>query len=445
MSELDRTEPLIPSPESDKRWVIHTCFFLLGAGSCVTFNSIIMAVAYFKKYLGAGFLAKVAFAHNLPLLLVMGGLILGAKRNPPLWLYATSLRGAIAFSLCFVVSIFWKALKEESVSASVLLPLVAVNGAATGLIQSLGASLSGLFDPYSFARGAGSMQLSGASFGVFLPTLTQLALVPLEVRCTDRESSERLARIGALTSCLLATVVCFLAYWGVGILQASKVWCAVLSQAELNGSEPRPPMGSLACRNPSVDTIGKCFYTRSFAFVRTRVHLLRVVIVSQVVIEFSFVSLILYASHLHVKGGHFWEQFLATILLIVSNCGNFLGRIGGTTLGLGEKRGTDLFGKVGRGVVLVVLVVAAPVPWAASRLYAQFLDQGVLHALEPTTVVLVFIVATVLSGLSLISLSQLSQSLCGYSMDTPCEITAQLVWLAVTVGALTGTVVSLLT
>lgn len=53
--------------------------------------------------------------------------------------------------------------------------LVGLNGAATGLSQAYVAQLSGIYSRLSFSGGASAWQLIGASFGISIPPLVQVA------------------------------------------------------------------------------------------------------------------------------------------------------------------------------------------------------------------------------------------------------------------------------
>lgn len=441
-------QPLLNPPDAaprDKRTTVLACFFAVGAGSCITFNSVVMAVAYFREFLGEGVLAKLALAHNSALLLSMGSLIVAASKNPSLAVYQIVLRGSLLFAVGFDAVVLQAAWRRQPIHEAPLLVAVALNGVATGLVQGLGASLGGLFDPYSFYKGCGAMQLSGAAFGVLVPTLTQLALIPIAARARTSEELKDASRLGAVVSCAIAAAVGLSATVAVGVLKSTQIWHAVAEQC-LAGIEnecgPRPPAGSEARINPAVDTIGKCINTGSKRVLWTRLHQMSMVMVAQVVIEFSFVALLLMAPALPVRGGSFWQHFLATACLIVANVGSFAGRMTATTSGLGEPSGLARFGRHGRTVLLSALVGFAPIPAVAIHVYKHAALSGG-GALSAWWLLACFALASTVIGFTLISLMQLSQRLCNHSMATPCEITAQFIWISLNVGALGGTVLAL--
>jgi hypothetical protein len=433
----------------------------LGAGSTVTFNTIVMAVAYFRESLGEGVLAKLSLAHNVALLATMGGLIVLMPRNPSLCVYRLATRGAFAYAFLLNALVLHAAAVRRPLSSSLFLALVGLNGVATGLAQGLGASLGGLFDPYSLATGCGGWQLSGAAFGVLVPTLTQLAL--LLVESSAPHSAKGLkdeARIGALVSCAIGALVALVAWFSVGVLASTRVWREVDSQSgaavdphpgtgrageelQTRPRVPRPPAGSVACKNPEVDSIGKCIAVGSNGVLLLRLRQLATVMGAQFLNEFAFVALVLTAPALPVTGTSFVREFLATLLLIVANIGSFAGRIAATGVGLGDPPAAKLLGRHCRAFVLTVLVLLVPACALVTHGYGRTVCAGRIQRVGAQWLALLFVLATSISGFAMVSLGQLSQRLCNHSFRTPCELTAQFIWLSVNAGALGGTITSL--
>lgn len=437
--------PKQPDPSCcDRRATILACFFAIGAGSTVTFNSVIMAVAYFKELLGDGVLAKLALAHNITLLATMGSLIILLPRLPRLRILRMCMRCAFALAAIVNLVVLHATALRRPLSSSVLLASIGLNGAAVGLAQGLGASLGGLFDPYSLAAGCGGMQLSGAGFGVLLPTLLQLAMLPFEARMAGGELKDA-ARLGALVSCGMGALVCLVALGCVEMLPRTRVWREVDA---INAADPlrppRPPPSAPACRNPEVDSIGKCIAVGSNAVLRTRLKQLSGVMAAQLLNEFSFVALLLAAPALPAANSTraFVGEFLPTILLIVANIGSFSGRIGATVASLGNPAAAKLLGRRCRALLLAALTLCTPAIAALAHAYGRS-AHATNHAVAAEWIALAFALAATVSGFALVSLGQLSQRLCNHSWETPCELTAQFIWLSINMGALGGTVLSI--
>lgn len=474
MATAAKTAPLLEAnglehgDAPDKRALVHGAFFTLGAASCITHNSVIMAVAYFRAALGTSVLAQIALAYNVTLLGSMGYLIFGAPRSPSLAVYSLALRAAMSTACLLNCALVAAVLARLNIRAHVLLPLVSLNGFAAGLTQGLGASLGGLFDPYSFVRGCSSQQLAGSGFGVLMPTLTQLALLPRSAAARSAAELRACARMGAVVSAAIGGAVCVAGLLAVQHLRFTRCWRAVDSQCarEPGQCAPRPPVGSEAARaNPAEDTVGKCAAGGYTKVLRTRLTQLRWCMLAQLVNEFSFVSLMLLSPALPTPGAAlcaagtpsgasgsvggrvaaacFWRALLPTVLLIAANVVSFAGRVAASFAGLGEPRAAELLGPGGRASALVLLVavcVAAPVAAAA---HMSAVHVGRQAALSPWVLVGVFGAVSFASGFSVLSLSQLAQRLCGHSLESPCEITAQFTWASINVGAFCATLLSL--
>jgi len=446
---LAQPEPLLSQPEPrvrDRRAAIHACFFAIGAGSTVTFSTLMMSISYFREILGDGVLAKLALAHNGALIVTMGSLIL-VPRSPGLGTHLRAIRGSFLLAAALNVLVLHAAVSKHPLPASLLLTCVALNGSAAGLAQGLGASLGGLFDPISFVRGCGCMQLSGAAFGVLVPTITQLVLLPITARSGNAPGPElaaNAARYGVIASTTVAALVAAAGLLGINLLSSTRIFAEVDATCRADPSlPPRPPAGSLACQNGEVLTLGQCVAIGSGALIYTRMMQLRAVMAAQFVNEFTFVAMVLTAAAIPSRGSEFMRASLPQILLVAVNICGFAGRIAATAAALGEPPAAKVLGQHVRALLLSALVLCAPCFAGLAHFYGRKVGASALEPVGAEMVALVFALVSTLSGFTMVSLGQLSQRLCDHSRETPCELTAQLIWLSVNAGALGGTVLSL--
>ena len=118
--------------------LIRPCFFVLGAGSTVTFNAAVMAVAYFRLVggLGSEVLANLALSQNVTLTLSMVLLTVATTRVPPLSLYVVLLTVSFTYATGLNLSLAWAAATSRPLGAAALYALIAANGLATGCMQA---------------------------------------------------------------------------------------------------------------------------------------------------------------------------------------------------------------------------------------------------------------------------------------------------------------------
>eukprot|EP00928_Gymnodinium_smaydae_P073250 TRINITY_DN56490_c0_g1_i1.p1 TRINITY_DN56490_c0_g1~~TRINITY_DN56490_c0_g1_i1.p1 ORF type:complete len:293 (-),score=57.49 TRINITY_DN56490_c0_g1_i1:565-1443(-) len=164
---------------------VDLCFLALGAASDVTFNSVVMSVAYLRSRFGAGVLTLVGRAQfagsavTMLLLLALGSRQL-VSRSGWIGVQCRAMLVAMAYMLVFMVVLLVSILRDSHLSSGTLFALVLLNGAATGAAQSLGGFLAGLMTKFGGHAAAAAAQMSGVGLGVALPTSAQLLLLPLE-------------------------------------------------------------------------------------------------------------------------------------------------------------------------------------------------------------------------------------------------------------------------
>ena len=195
---------------------LRSAFFRIGCGSSITFNAVVMGVAYLRTLFGAGVLRELSLAHNVALLSSLLSLMsVGSWDRSPFdspRACARLLQGALAFAALFngamLVAILVVDAAHESAGGTPgplkwsLVACIAVNGAATAVVQGVGATFGGHADRAILGgddagASTSAAQLSGAGLGVLVPTLTQLLCVapaavaanPRRVRGATRLSS----------------------------------------------------------------------------------------------------------------------------------------------------------------------------------------------------------------------------------------------------------------
>ena len=93
----EKTGLLSAPPRTDAS--VRSAFFVLGAGSTITFNAAVMAVAYFRLAGGlpASVLACMALAQNVTQTSAMLVLTVFTSRTPPMRAYVALLALAAAY------------------------------------------------------------------------------------------------------------------------------------------------------------------------------------------------------------------------------------------------------------------------------------------------------------------------------------------------------------
>lgn len=303
------TESILVAPNKPKK-SIFIAFFGVGSGAVVTYNAVVMAVAYFRLDggLGAGALTQFARWHNIMLVSCMC-LIFFSPRKPSIRTHVTVLIASFIFGLSFNVSLLIVASTRSSIAAEMLYALVAINGCATGAACSLGASLSGLFDTYSLSHGTGVAQLRGAAFGIALPTAVQLAMLPVAV--TKTKHLEWQTALAAALSAAAASVLCAGAIVSTVHIAADKT-CRDCAISERGLTSPCEVDAQLVRRlrsfNPERDTIGTCVACGQRDFVRERFNMVGPLVLAQFINNFCLIKMLLLSPSLPIvgKGRPFW-------------------------------------------------------------------------------------------------------------------------------------------
>ena len=124
---------------------------------------------------------------------------------------------ATLFGVCFNAFVLTSVLADRPPSPTALLALVALNGGASGLIQSLSPRLGGDL-PTTRATAVGSLQLVGVSLAQWMPCIIQAALLPLAAQPGQAHATVGLAAKLSLGG---AGLICLAALAALRLLLAS--------------------------------------------------------------------------------------------------------------------------------------------------------------------------------------------------------------------------------
>lgn len=389
---------------------LNLCFFWMGSGSVVTYNALVMAVAHFRlndNGFGPKVLTQFALWHNILLLFTMLVVFFWPKK-PSVKQHVVLLLAAFGFGVAFNAALLASFAFRSAPPAWALYATVAVNGAATGVACSIGASLSGIFETYSFSRGPGVSQLRGVAFGIAVPTAVQLCTLPL-VAVTSLETQTTLA---AALSAGAALIMC-----GGAIASTANVAASRDSFFEARAQEEdyHP-----AAEQQHLDTIGECVSCGQKEFVKERMRKVAPMALAQFLNTFALVAMLLLSPKLPTTS-HFWQAYMPT-LAIASN---------------------NIFGYFGRRVVL-----GAPASRRAVYSYALCSPAGLVAIATYTSSwkvnpILIYSVVALFSGRATVVFSQKAQEACGHSHEWVCPIVAQINFIGIESGALVAAVLLL--
>jgi len=429
-----------PVEEEGRRRIV-ACFFLLGAASDVTFNAIVLSVAYLVQELGTDVLILIGRAQFVGSGCTMLVLFAMALRRPLIAVHSlpkqcTSLMKAMAYMLVLNTAMVFLAVSGQPLSAAPLQAALLANGVATGLSQSLVGVLSGFMTKFANQPTAASAQVSGVGFGVALPTAVQLLLLPLGLP----------VRVAAVISYGLAFVVTVCGMVALVHFQATKAFirCERKSLDEVTGS-------------PGSSSI----FEERFSWWAAR-RFLQVSLPSLgLLINFAaMVYCNLLSPHMPNHGAFPPSELLPTLLIGATNAFDFAGRIFALhTLHQSsavvemegckrEASGSLAEGFLQRLPAISLCLLARLLAGAACISYC--LRGPVERALGSNAVVLGFYALGALcGGATTVALTQYAQSLCmrtsGPNMDQPaslpCPLAGQIMLLSCILGSVIGSLI----
>uniref|UniRef100_A0A7S3NKH6 Battenin n=1 Tax=Aureoumbra lagunensis TaxID=44058 RepID=A0A7S3NKH6_9STRA len=400
-------------------------FMIIGGGANVSYNALVMAYSFFQLDggLGKSVLPKIARCHNALLVFVML-LLLCSPSKPTLSQHLVILFMAYAVAAIVDGLLFVAATREQALNAVILYSLVALNGAATGAAQALGASLSGIFDTYSAARGVGLAQLRGFAMGLLIPTLIQLASLPLNFIFNLYQSSALSAACTAFAALFLVLSAIF------SIIHISRT--PTFSRNVRLEKSCQPIESQTLCHNPEFDTIGKCVAMgpETRAFLRDRFAKVFPLAFAQFVNMFALVLALLFSTKLPIIHGNyvsFWSAYLPTLIIATNNIFAYIGR------SIATPPPTHI-----HAIWPLAYFFVAPLGLAFVLFY-RHTEGSCLIGLSSNLWPIVFYSVLALGvGRATVVFSQLAQLVCGHNAEFPCPIVAQINVIAVDSGSCAG-------
>ncbi|CAK9029457.1 unnamed protein product [Durusdinium trenchii] len=391
-------------------------FFVLGAATTITWDSIYMSVSYFQQFLGKQVLSVLSLCFSLPLFLAMLG-CLCLKRQLPVHLMALLVRLCIAYMLGFSLLILLAGFCDIDMPVYLLCSLVGLCGISSGLMQSMVASVSGLFSQFSLQCGASGAALKGTGGAILVPMAVQISFLPAAL------AGLATVNMSLMLVFVLSTAILSCSLAALRTLSRSSTWA--LASEHIGAAS-----GCLEeCRNPVDNTLG-----RAPSFSRERLLLVKWCAVGQVFSLTLTTFLLALSPHVppceSTESAIFWERYLATVLVATHTVANFLGRI--TVSGQWCRRPAPV------GVlVFVVLIRLLFIPCILGYTH------GHLHWLLPEdprnlSIIVAYGLMSFTGGLAAMLLSQKAQSLCGHDHRIPCPIVSQITWIAIQLGGLIG-------
>lgn len=401
---MDERRLLKPSGSKLRESRLNLCFFWMGSGSVVTYNALVMAVAHFRlneNGYGRNVLTQFALWHNV---LLVGAMLLISlwPEKPSLTQHVALLLAAFGFGVAFNAALLFSAVFSLPPPPWALYAAMAVNGGATGVACSIGASLSGIIESYSSSKGPGVSQLRGASFGVALPTAVQLLTLPL-VAISSVQTQTTLA---AALSAGAALVLCGGAIASIRAVSRHEVF--------VDDDDNNDPA--------EYDTIGKCVSCGLKDFVKDRLKKVAPFASAQILNTFALVLMLLLSPRLPTTNS-FWKSYMPTLAVASNNIFGYVGR------SLRIKPPKD-----NRRVLAYVFCSPAGLAAIVATSYGQ------IRGVNP---IVIYSGVALLSGRATVVFSQKAQEVCGHSEELACPIVAQLNFIGIESGALFAAIVLL--
>ena len=397
---------------SRERRLVQLTFLLLGAASSITLSTVCLAAAYFKDLLGDGVVSRFIMAHTSVLLVVMLTVLFILPGKVRLVSTARLLTMATLFGVCFNAFVLTSVFADRPPSPTVLLALVALNGGASGLIQSLSPRLGGDL-PTTRATAVGSLQLVGVSLAQWMPCIIQAALLPLATQPGQAHATVGLAAKLSLGG---AGLICLAALAALRLLLAS---CHDSVAAIADEPQLSMTIGNMIRHSSDA---------RAFIWTRRVLWLLPICLLTFTA-ECAITFLVVISPKLPVSTySTFWQTYLVTLLLTSTNTFAFFGRSAG------------LYKGAEQGITWKLLGWWSLSPLAAALTFSCW--RAMLPA-TTTALLVLYSLAALANGFALVLFNRTAQAtLEPYASgdphaveSKPCPIAAQLIWLSIQTGA----------
>lgn len=394
-------------------------FFFLGAATTIAWDSIYMSVAYFEQFLGKKVLSVLSLFYSLPLFVAMI-ICLGLKTQLSIGTMALLIKlcSAYMLGLCVLIPVIvWMGL---GMSAVTLCLLVTVCGVSTGVMQSMVASVSGIFSQFSLESGASGAALKGTGGAILIPMAVQISFIPVALKGVSTINASVMV-VFPLACCILAA-----SYAALRVLSGSVTWSLAA----------RDLQGAMTCmgenHNPADCTLG-----RAPSFSQQRFLLVKWCAVGQVVsLTVTAFALVLtpHIAPCRSDSAAFWQQYLATILIATHTVANFGGR---AAVGGGRSMRPPSMPLLVSLVLGRLLFIPCIVGYVRG-------DMRWLLPRDPWNlgITATYFLMSFSGGVAAMLLSMKAQSLCDHSHRVPCPIVSQITWIAIQLGGLVGVATS---
>lgn len=405
--------------ESDKK--VRSSFFALGAASDITFNGILLSVAYLQSQCGNNVLVKIGQAQFIASFGIMTTLFVwgflqpattGGKNPGSLKLLVWTLLSSMTYMVILLCWLCFCAGSGTHLDARLLQGGMLLNGAATGAVQNRVGSLAGLMTTFGGHPMAASSQMSGVGLGIALPTMVQLLCMPFQFEASH---------VAFLCYSVAAVFTLY------GLISLSK-----LRQTDAFQRCERGGIDEMA-KSPGLSGVIQSNWQRW-----TKLRFRQVFFPSfGLLVGFSMMVYSgLLTPHMPSKGAWPLPEQLPTLLLSTTNACDFLGRIAAakalTRVSLLSSLPFLMFMVLCRvGLLLcVVMYCREPPDWVTSN----------------APIVGLYALSAILTGGVGVCFTQFAQTICmrtsGRNNDQvsqlPCPIASQIMWLATVLGSAIG-------
>ena len=387
-------------------------FFLLGFSPVLAWNCVYVSEAYFYRQLGKSVLSELGLFQNLSSLVAQIPLLFFRKQFK-------YYQGPI--SSCFVYMTFYcvllLAVPVDDLRPWEMYLAQGVNGLFTGVSQTQLGNLGGL---YGKAGQCGALLFAGNSLGALLPPALQIILLfaPGTGPFTDEQIHHH-QRTSAIIIFSVGAIGSVVGIFAINALTCTKNYRILTTEA------------SMAC-NEDCMTPGTRTDILKERWAKTVVRICQ----SGIVFTRGLWLFILSISPFIVampRGDLWWTKNLATLLIVATATGDFLGRVIANRQSWLIKSLKGLTISVLLRIVFVVLaVVYATVP--------SFADAAGKANILPFAI---YFLMSLTHGYLVVALQTKSQTACGfYPGEDSCPVISQVSWFASQLGLVVGIVFS---
>lgn len=449
------TDPDMGTAEARRppRWsMLDSYFFALGAASDVTFNGLVMSVAFLRQEIGPNVLQLIGQAQFLGSISAMT-LLFGISLWRP---QGAMTRGMVSSCVILIICALYMLLLNLAMlvvaaigwqlDPACLFVAMLFNGFATGGSQSCGSLLAGVMTKLANHPTASTAHMSGVGFGIALPTVLQMTMTPIGVSPP---------RAGVVCYSIAASQMMF------GVFSFRQLWTSrsfrTLRESQHlakecwteNGQEAAFGEQGSVTNSEAATMLQRLTVVASRYRTYVRVRALQIGLPSTT-LALNFASLVygnMLTTHIKTNGNLLAAEELPTILLGMTNICDFLGRATALVLLQEESKLLPyrLFQRCLKQAPFMGLLLLLRFCGIA---VAVFCSSAIKDTLAHSDGALIALYAggAAVGGMLTVATTHLAQTRCmassGPSMTEyspiPCPISGQIMFLACIFGSLTG-------